>query len=82
MSDMALGIPLGLAIGMGSGIAIGVASGSQTGRRQAGKDVAAWLASEGVQLIARDGQPMTAEALLAVIVGPAAPGKGKRGNRD
>lgn len=69
MSGMALGIPVGLAIGMGSGIAIGVASGTQAGRRQACKDVAAWLRQHGVVLTTPDGGILDEQALLAVIGG-------------
>lgn len=74
MSGMALGIPIGLAMGMGSGIAIGMASGTQAGRRQACKDVAAWLQQHGVVLATPDGGGMDVQALLAVVAG-------KPGNR-
>jgi len=70
MSSMVLGIPMGMAIGMGSGIAIGVASGTRSGRQQARKDVAAWLAREGVRLTGPDGQPLDPDALLAIVAGP------------
>jgi hypothetical protein len=69
MSGMALGIPIGLAMGMGSGIAMGVASGTQAGRRQACKDVAAWLQQHGVVLSTPDGDVMDAQALLTVVGG-------------
>jgi hypothetical protein len=74
MSGLALGIPVGLAMGMGSGVAIGMASGMQAGRRQASKDVAAWLQQHGVVLTTPDRDSMDAQALLAVIAG-------KPGNR-
>ncbi len=75
MSSMVLGIPIGLAMGMGSGSAIDVASGTQAGRRQAGKDVAAWLQQHGVVLTTPDGGAVDAQALLAVVAGkPGNPG--------
>lgn len=77
MSSLVLGIPIGLAMGMGSGIAIGTASGAQAGRRQASKDVAAWLQQHGVVLTGPDGAAVDAQALLAVVSGKS----GKSGNR-
>ncbi|MBU6246716.1 MAG: hypothetical protein KGN77_03075 [Xanthomonadaceae bacterium] len=74
MSSMVLGIPMGMVIGMGSGIAIG----ARSGRQQARKDVAAWLAREGVRLTGPDGQPLDPDALLAIVAGPE---RGRSGNR-
>ena len=75
MSSMVLGIPIGLAMGM----TIGMGAGMQSGRRQASKDVAAWLQQHGIVLTGPDGAAVDAQALLGVISGK--PDKrGKSGN--
>lgn len=83
MSSMAAGIPIGLAMGMGTGIAIGMGTGMQSGRRQASKDVAAWLQQQGIVLTGPDGVAVDAQALLAVVSGTSGKsGKSRnRGNR-
>lgn len=72
MSSMVLGIPIGLAMGM----TIGMGAGMQSGRRQASKDVAAWLQQYGIVLTGPDGAAVDAQALLGVISGKP----DKRGN--
>ena len=63
------GFGAGLACGIGCGIAIGIGSGKATGQTSFHEEINSLIAEGEIQVVDRDGEPITEEALVSLLTG-------------